>query len=897
MVKQKALFNKLKPYLLTSIIVLGILSIVFLIKGIYPFGKNSLIWGDMHDQITAFYYHFYDSIKGNCSLLIDFNTSSGINFLGIMAYYILSPFTLLVLFVQRSDIYLVVSVIIAFKILLCSLTCLYFIKTYYKKLPNLLSVLLAITYAFSGYGLIMYQITSWIDAMYMFPLIMIGLKKVLDLEKPTLYIITLTLSLIFSFYVSIMVIIFIFLISLLYLFVYKDEQKLRKKGILALGITTVISLLLSSFIIIPSYMQIADSYRIGFPLNTLLNSKLGPITDKMSMFLFGGIMYLGIFLLLKNLKKQKTFLTFYIPTILIVLIPVLIEPIHKVWHFGSYAFFPYRFGFITMFLLILGACQGFKSYEPNKDNSLKKNKVTSIVLTILVSVSIFIITYVNYNDFQLAIYTLTISANHILLLILVLSTLVAFIGCLIILLLNRKLTNFSLILISIITLTHIIVNSCLYLGIDYEQKKLMSQYQELASISETYQNDNYYRVKNEASNMIMNSGMVMKYHTLDHFTSLTNSNNLMSLKKMGYSSMWVKTFSKGGNLFLDSILANKYIITRKEIDNDYYELVSKHSNLNFYSLKETPSYGYLLTNNDKVLDKENSFIISNSFYQNITNSNELIFDIINDFTLINIKTYKYKENTYYEIIDQDAYNYLEKEINIKGKKTIYLEVLKSLVNNDNYQMYEKFNIYINNKLYQQKAFTENDNGVLNLGTYENETVNIKIELRDSIDLNNITLGIMDNNKYEEFVRNEKINTNIKYNRNQVKVGLEVEEEKILFLPINYNEGYNATNNGKKVEVIKLYDNYIGIKLDKGENNITLTYIPQGFIPCLIISIITLVISIILIKTNLYQKLLNINLLNKLAYYIYLFSYLGIILVIYIGLIIVFIISYFSPIYL
>ena len=65
--------KKLKPYLLTTAIVLGIFIIVFISKGIYPFGKNSLIWSDMHDQITAFYYHFYDCFKGNDSLLIDFS--------------------------------------------------------------------------------------------------------------------------------------------------------------------------------------------------------------------------------------------------------------------------------------------------------------------------------------------------------------------------------------------------------------------------------------------------------------------------------------------------------------------------------------------------------------------------------------------------------------------------------------------------------------------------------------------------------------------------------------------------------------------------------------------------------------------------------------------------------
>ena len=66
-------------------------------------------------------------------------------------------------------------------------------------------------------------------------------------------------------------------------------------------------------------MQILISARNVFKINSLLNSGVGPITDKLSMFFFGGIVYVGLFLLLKNYKKNFKFLTFYIPTLLIVL--------------------------------------------------------------------------------------------------------------------------------------------------------------------------------------------------------------------------------------------------------------------------------------------------------------------------------------------------------------------------------------------------------------------------------------------------------------------------------------------------------------------------------------------------------------------------------------------------
>ncbi len=886
--------KKLKPYFLTVGIVFGIFLILFMGKGIYPFGPNSLIWGDMHDQITSFYYHFYDTIYGTDSLLVDFSSSGGVNFIGILAYYILSPFTLLVLLVPREDIYLMVSVIVALKILLSSLTCLYFIRTFFPKQNPFLSVFLAIIYAFSGYSLMMYQITSWIDAMYLFPLIMIGLKKTLDLEKPTFYIVTLTLSLIFSFYVSMILLIFLFLVSFLYLLVYQEEKEARKKGILALGISTILSLLLSAFIVVPSYLQISISSRIGFKLNYLLNSGLGPITDKIAMFLFGGLMYCGLFLLLKEYRKHRKFLSFYLPILLLMLIPVLIEPIHKVWHFGSYAFFPYRMGFIPSFLLIVGACVAFSKYEEKKKKTKTSAIVLSIFVTILTSSVIIFLIFRYYPDFQTAINHLTLSGNHFLLLILILAFLVAWIGCEIIFLLFQKLNFLPILLMGVITFVHIFMMSSIYLGMDQEQDILTSQFEELAAISKDYSEGDYDRVKNEASNMIMNSGVVMKYHTIDHFTSLTNENNLKSLKKLGYSSMWVKTFSKGGNLFLDGVLANRYIMTREEVSSPYYELVKRYGDLNFYSLKEIPSYGYLMSHNDTIFDKKNSFEISNSIYQNICDTKENIFDIIEDFDFHNIQMIPEEPYQNYEIIDKDANNYLEAEVEVKGRKNLYLEILRSLDNNDNYDMYENFHIYINDQLFLQNAFSENDNGALDLGIFENETVNIKIQFKDDMGLDHITLGMMDLEKYEDFIQTAKLDTNIKYHRNQISVQVSsAEEGKILFLPINYNEGYHATNQGKKVEIIQLYDNFIGIPLEQGENQIEISFIPKGLIPCILVSIFALVVTIMLLRTRFYFRILEQKPLMNIAYYLYVAIYLAMILVVYIGLTIIFIISYFT----
>lgn len=891
MKKHKSVINKYLPYIITAILIIAIFLVVFITKGIYPFGKNSLIWGDMHDQITAFYYHFYDSFKGSASLLVDFTTSGSINFIGVLAYYILSPISFILLLFPREEIYLAVSIVVALKILISSLTCLYFVRYYYKEMPSAISVLLAISYAFSGYSLSMYQITPWIDLMYLFPILLIGLKKVLDLEKPTWYIIVLTISFICCFYVSVMIVFFIFLASYIYLLVYKEKEE-RKKAILSLGISTVLSVLMGLFIIIPSYLQISVSSRLALNIAELLNSKTGPLTDKLSFFMFGGIVYLGILFLLKNHKKDKKFSSWYATTCLILVIPLIVEPINKFWHFGSYVFFPYRFGFMMIFMLIIGACQGYQLQLEEKRKKIKESACIPVPMTIIISLLIISFTYLNYNKFQATLEGLTISPDHKLLWFLLLTTLLALVGCYVVYTNTNTKKKLRIVCLSIITIVHITCNSFLYLGIDFTQDNLMNQYESLTALSKTYEKGNYYRVKNMTSSFMMNSGMVMKYHTLDHFTSLTDRNNLHSLKKLGYSSMWVKTFSKGGTLFSDAILANQYIISKAPIENNYYHLVDEYKGLNFYELNHQLSYGYFIDQSDEIMEFDNSFEAQNNMYQHILRTDDDIFIISDDWQLTNLKEEKLENGVSFTIIDKDTYNFIEQTIEVTDKQILYLEILKDLDNTNNSAIYQKFNIYINDKLFLQNALTANNNGVIDLGAFENETVNIKIELLEDLEMNNLTLAAMNTEKYEDFIEESRIPIKIEYKKNKINVKVTSDKEQILFLPVSYNQGYSVTNNGSEETVEKVFGNFIGVKIEEGENNIEFTFIPPGLKITVLISVFTLICTFVLIKLNWYQKILDVKILQTLASIIYKTLYFILIFGVYFCLTIAFMLSYF-----
>ena len=546
-----------------------------------------------------------------------------------------------------------------------------------------------------------------------------------------------------------------------------------------------------------------------------------------------------------------------------------------------------------MFLLILGACYGYEHFKTNKENQFEINKLATIFLGGGVILLIIRIATLYYDRFQKAIYRLSISFDSKLIIILLSMTFLALIGSVIVLSLNKKINKLVLIMFAAITLTHITVNTYIYIGNSTDQSILMHEYKLLADISKDYDNS-YYRVKNNLD-ILTNSSMVMKYYSLDHFTSLTNKNNLKALKRLGYASEWVKLRSKGSNMFIDNILGHKYLLSPERINNSYYELVKSYDGAVLYKLKNDPNFGVLINKNDTIFDKNNSFEVANSLYTNITGDTGL-FTIDSIFTLDNVKATSMKDGmTRYEQVDSDYYSYLEKDIIVTDRSHLYLGINHYLDNNQNFRINEAFNLYVNNELVKVDAFTEPDNGTIDLGVFYNKRVNIKLELKKATVLNNITVGLMNVEKYNSFI-NKYSNTNdVKYKKNKIiiKVNNESEEDKLLLIPITYDSSYKATLNNKNVEVLKLYDNFIGIKVKNGVNNITLSYIPNSFIPTLIVSLVSLIITICLIKLNLYNKLIEINILKNMAYYLYIFIYLAMIVIIYVLLTLCFMVSYFK----
>ena len=841
----KLLKNK---YFLTSMISLLIISLIFIVKGIFPFGNNSVIWSDMHEQVTAIYYHLRDAVYGG-SLLVNFNSGGAVNFIGIMAYYILSPFTAIILLFPRDMIPEAVSIIVALKVILSAVTCLFFVDRYFNKLKNYEKVLLSLLYAFSSYSLIMHVITGWMDVVYLFPLLMVGLKELLELKDKKLYIIILALSLILNYYLTIIVLLFVLIGSGIYLYNY--NKKNMKKAILTLGICTLISVLLSAVIVIPAILQTIGSERAGLDLKVLLNSNKGPLVDKISILFTSGPLIALTILLGLNYKKHKKFSGFVFPLLILLGLPILVEPMNKLFHLGSYVYFTYRYGFILIFLLVIAAAYYLEKVDNKFD--IKKSNLLGIIASVG-TLAILIVALLKRRSIRIAIYKLSFTKGKLAFLIM-LALLIFTIAAVLLLEIKKSKRNRQI--ICSITLLTIIFNTYLYIGFYNYDSKLKEQYDTMNELYELKDETEYYNVKEVKRDLISNYGMVTGLRTFANFTSLTAENNFNTLQALGYDSYWMDTESIGGNLFIDTVLGYKYIVTKDAYESPYYELYKEYENIKVYKYKYDMPYGYILEKDEDIekplTDVSSSFEASNIIY-NAISGKENIFNIV--------------ELTDTKELEKDTV--IEKEIEVKNKQNVYLELFTEYESNKKTKAYRSFNIYVNGKLFREEYPSDKGNGTLDLGIYENTKLNVKIEVLKNVTVRNATVGLLDLAKYDKFI-NEKYGTvELVIEDNTINIKTTAVAPTTLFIPIP-NIGYNV----KGTTIKSAFGNFLAISLNYGTNIFELSYTPKGIIPGLILTVIGLILLLLVDRTKKLQKIYDCNALKNIAYYIYLAIYYAI----------------------
>ena len=404
--------RKMKPYVyIASFLIPFLLTFVSYIGfDVYPFGERSVLTLDLNGQYIYYFEALRDAFWGDGSIFYSWSRNLSGGFMGIIGYYLASPFTLIVMLLPRKMILESVMIMQMTKVGTAGLTfCVYAQKS--KKLRPLQSVMFSTMYAMMAYVVIQLIDPMWIDGPVFLPLIILGVEYLVDDGRKINYIIPTALMFIANFYIGYMIAFFIALYFFYYVF-FGTNRKFKDiteyfKVFVRMGISTAVVLMCSLIMILPVYNALAlgkfdfsqpdYSYKAMFnPLELipclLPNQYYSVNVDEGTRYYGRPEIYCGVltfvliplFFMNKKIKVNKKIgyglLSF------VLLFSMYVKPINMMWHGGQDPnWLPYRYSFLLSFVFVSMAADIFSHLEGYKLSALSTGISASVIgiLTLL----------------------------------------------------------------------------------------------------------------------------------------------------------------------------------------------------------------------------------------------------------------------------------------------------------------------------------------------------------------------------------------------------------------------------------------------------------------------------------------------------------------------------------
>lgn len=338
-------------------------SIVFRVA---PFGDNSFVIIDGLHQYMPFYSILYDKLKSGENLFYSFRSGLGINFLSLFSYYLSSPFNLIIVFFKKSQLNMVVSMLIVLKIALSGMTAgIYFSNKSKKAGFPVLAVSTA--YALCAYMVGYCWNVMWLDAIMIFPIVLMGIERLIDKKDGRLYCLSLFYALFCNYYIAFMICIFAVIWYLLYSF--RSIKQFFFRG-LSFVMYSFLAAGMAAVLLLPAYLgikQTASGQTMQLPEHSFLTGMADLLNRQFALgspishdnFDGNANLYVGIFTVLlvilyffnreiragEKIKKAVLLTFFYLSFSETIL--------NFIWHgFHDQYGIPNRFSFLFGFVLL-----------------------------------------------------------------------------------------------------------------------------------------------------------------------------------------------------------------------------------------------------------------------------------------------------------------------------------------------------------------------------------------------------------------------------------------------------------------------------------------------------------------------------------------------------------------
>ena len=871
----KSLFQRVKLYAIPGLITCAVIVFIYVFKGIWPFGANRIDYFDNMQQVAPLYAHLWDWMHGKASLWFDWYTGFGTNVsMSISAFSMLSPFNLLLYLFPRTLILESISVLTLVKMIFMAVAMYAYINKKYNSLSYNMKVVFSLMYTFCGYTVLYGScFTPWMDIVALFPLLMLAYENMMQTGKKLFYIIMVAIIFIINYYLGAMSLVYIFLISGAYVLLMSKKEKIKEHA-WNLGIGTVAGLGLSCFVLVPVMMQLSGSQRGGSGQGIVSQYigwiKRAIISDGQMaafqrwMMLYGMAFAAAVIIMgLKKFKDEKNTIRYMISLLLISLLPIVVEGINLMWHFGSYNGYTLRNGYIVAFTLITVAAY-FAQRMFEEVTADKKQLVKQLVIFVAAA-AVYAVIYniIPSNDIILAAFILFIAIF-----------IAAFIFY------NKKLKKdgigFDFNTIIAIVAIEVFIGAYSLIGppkfYEYEPYQYGDYVQAANEVKDSLDIEESVteRIVNPDISLNANYPLILRRSAMSSFTAALQSDTQSYSKKFGYSKYFLWLLDSGGTVFTNSLFHVTQAVNVNELDSQMYTAVRSDGDYTLYDANYKLPFAMSVNKNITRQDFSGNWEdLHNIFYKALTNDTQ---DIVNGMS------YTKKESS------------VIREYNVRadGKQAVYINIVD--VNNRNTDanaswLISSMHIYVNGEavlvptlgdVKNTAYFTDYNNNLVYLGTFENENFTIRVEYDDPwyLKVSEVSFAGLDMDKMQSLVdKHADDYCETSYTSDSLTVKLNGSGvNNMALIPVVYSDNWNVKVNGKKVKAKSVCGLFTGVDIHAGENVIEMTFEPKGKKAGMLISLATLIMMIASALILKFTKLKVPALLKMCAAFIYLELY-------------------------
>lgn len=844
-IKKKGIYGLLS--FLIPIIVMGIA--YYQIDVIPAAGHNSILASDAYSQYAMFFGSFNNMIRNNQSLFFNWYASLGLNNIAFMSYYLNGIFTPLSLFFENihMDYFIYYLTLLKFGCLGLGFWV-YASETF--QISRWKHLVLAISYALMSFSVAYSEITMWFDGLMYLPLVILGVNKLMDEQKPTLLFVSYLMVFISNFYIAFMIGVFSFLYFCARVMTC---PKVYKKRILLYLATSLTAGGASMPIIIPTVLDIMSNgeslteisrvlTKTAAPLSIFIKNMVG-VYDSTKYdtvpFIYAGTLILLFCLFFFITKKidLRTKLA-YGSVLGFLFLSFYFEILNLFWHgFHAPNMFLFRFSFSFSFMVLMLAGYGWEKYS--RDDF---SKMMNIVLAIF---GVFMVIKI-YTNFQAEKYSYFYTRSFLW----SAGALLSYLG---LFWLNEK---------------HKINRLCKYLTVGIVMLELWANtagilrgisnewsYPEFSGVTDVYENieelvdytksensDHFYRMENLTA-ITGNDSFLFGYSGVSMFSSIRNRHSSQYLDKLGYRSRGTNlNISYNNNtLLMDSLLGIKYNLTKEDDALKFgYSPVQKSGEYTLYQNDYVLPLGILT--DDRIYQEDavdNQTKLINHLAGQDENDSMFTFteakvvdkqNILIDYQVMgenNIEIAKYNRE------DKEQSMKVTYEVEVPANKQAYLSIYP--VGSAAELGSQKMTAEVNGTVYSSQLARVGQ--YVSLGCYE-QAQKIQVTLTfihtREADLDKVLtlikpdVALMDTNQFVSTI--EKIKdqgVDIKVEGRKASATVDLSEDRVLMTTIPYDKGWKAYVDGKQVEIPTFKDAFLTIPLKEGKHALQLVYFPYG----------------------------------------------------------------------